>query len=1434
MSDTQPTIHVIDDLIAQRLPAWLLDHAQPQRLDGLRKALHRQEDCNARLSPILQGIPTLHTFGAGLLEEKLRQMGVSNPDVKHAVVCLSERVTLPTAAPALPLPGYVRRTKRSLLAAALHNYHRSETRPGFLRKGELIDRRGNRLPISFPAFAAVCREVDVGGKYQTLLEQHLEPDGKSGHATLRVHALVEQSFKTHFEVAMRMAAFKGDIDERTYLLMLPEVADKPVVPAVTGSVKPRQLYVLGRLVHGVLTLEIRAAINDSLESVILWVPNDPQAPVTCHADWGALNRYLGERFRNPSYRRFFARFITERERVNFYRVLEARVGEAQTAGVELDTRHASLTIAPFQHLRSQFLAKIIDDAKVLAVPTGVEDSEDREARLQGYLELGLDLLNVASFFVPLLGEMLLVANVLQIADEVYEGYQDWRIGDREGSMNHLFNVAENVVLGVMIAGGSKVAMRAVERVAFVDELVPVRNSASQVKLIAAELPGYQAEPRRGVGAQEWLWHVDEKSYRVVQGQHDEASRIHHPGRASAYQPLVEQNGSGGWRHELEAPQLWAGKANLVRRLSAHLAELPEATCEYLLQVTGLTEAQVRRLHVEHAGAPARLLDALELHQVHASHPDFSAARLAQHIARRQTRPNGIERLLQRNFQGLSARCTREVVQQATGAQLDLLSNEQRIPLAVAQRARWLQRESRLDRACAGLRLSGCVNVDTERLALGLLSRRLSLPDDWRIELRDGSSSGRILASIGEGDDVRFIVRRLDGYRYGDQKTSVTYLGALLAALDDTQKIELGDAAVSPVALGYFLAEAAFADRMQAAELCGMARHGAGLRPPSRLGDGRLGYPLSGRGESSRRAIGRGIQQVFPTLTDEELEAYLLDLAARQVGLWEHYSQLTEQLAHLRDSLRQWRRDASNPLEALRRRRVATALRRSWRRKITDLAGDYVLVIEGERVGSLPDLPDGVRYDHVRRLVLSNLGLTEISADFLRRFPNLVELDLSGNQLVAIPQGIDEMPRLRHLNLQDNRIVMDEAGELRLARISALQRLDLSHNPLGRAPVLTRLANLREVNLRSVGLEMFPERISFRAYVDLRDNNIRELRREIERLRLQVRQLSLHDNPLNESAEALLDEARGTSPGRWGSASASHQQVGDDLFETLAGSAVATERDAYMATWTALHQESQSSGLFRFLADFVRSTDYESHPGHFRGRIWRILQGCEQYEQLRERLFLEASGPRSCEDRLLLVLEQLELGVTVERAVEDARGNQIEARLLGLGRGLSRLDEVDRLASLHLRQMRNEQVPLVDDIEVRLFYRQRLARALGLPIEVDDMHYPGFANVNTSDLIRAQNQVLKNETAETLIASLAQRPFWERYVREFYAERFEEILQPLHARFEALQAQVDREEINEQEFIDRCRALRESYERSERALIERLAREAHDRWRGTPP
>ncbi|MFJ4068325.1 NEL-type E3 ubiquitin ligase domain-containing protein [Pseudomonas sp. NPDC089996] len=1429
MTDIHTTDDTIDELIASRLPRWLVDHHQQDRLHALRLALRRQEEQTRRLDLVFSHIPPLRAFAEQCLQTELERIGHGHIDVARSWVCITRRAILPSGSPVLYMPTHLRRSKQTLLSAALHNFKIGETRPSINRSGELVDRKGKRLLLSFTAFAAVCRRIDVGGRYQALLNAQLSPEDDAGQAHL--NALIDANLRTNMEVAVRIAAMKGEIDEHAYLSVLPMLATQAVVPSVRTRVIARQPYLLGRCMRGILTVELHPTPDQPLTSVMLWIPGDPSAAVTCHAGWDALYGFLGRRLLDPAYRRFFTRFVSERDRNDFHRLLAERVKEASAQGAELDGRHVAVDKPAFEHMRDLYLAKIFDDAKVLAVSTEDEDEQERYARLQGYIELGFNLASLAGLFVPVLGEVMMVTNGVQIASEVYEGYQDWRIGDREGAMNHLFDVAENLVVGALIAKGSQLAVQSLRRVAFVDELVPVRATGGKIRLQAADLHGYQAEPRDVGGAHEWLWHVEETRYRVVDAPEDGTSRVEHPRRPEAYRPRVQGNGSGGWRHELESPQHWNGAGNLVRRLGAQLADLPDATCEYLLQVIGSGEDQIRRLHVENVGAPARLLDALEMYQAHELYPDLDAAGLARHVASRQIRPNATERLLRRSFAGLSMRCTRELLSQCSGEQLDMLTEKLRIPLVVAERARWSSRQSRLDRACAGLRLDRWVNADTERLALGLLEREVAWPSTTRVELREGTAGGRLLASIGtqSSEDVRCIVRLEDGYRHVQQTTPGSYLRALLAALDDEQKDGLGDAALSPRALGERLAEVACQNRPQAARMCGMATQGVGLRPPLRLGDGRLGYPLSGRGPSGGRALARAIHQIFPTLDDYGLDAYLADLRSRGVGVWEHFTALQEQLADLRRTLRDWRSDSSNPLDSMRRRRVATALRRSWRRKLTDVNGDYILVIEGERIGRLPELPQAIRFDHVQRLVLRDLHLTEVTGAFLERFPNLVELDLSDNQLTTIPSGLAQMSRLRELNFQGNRIVMDDVAERRLIELRSLQWLDLGNNPLGRAPILTSLNYLRHVSLNATALQELPGRVSLRAHVDLRNNRIAQLRRDVQQLRLQVQRFSLHDNPLDEADEALLDEARGVASGARGSASARHYPVDDRLFEDWAGVPVGSDHQRRRAIWNSLRDEPQSTGLFRFLADFARTDDFSRHSGHYRGRIWRVLEACEQHEQVRQQLFLEASGPRTCEDRLLLILEQLEIGVQVERAVEDAAGSEVELRLLRLARSLFRLDEVDRLATLHIQQMHSRPSAQVDEVEVRLFYRLQLARALALPVEVDDMHYPTEANVTVSDLLQAQDQVLQAETAEALIASLAQRPFWARFARSYYNERFEEVLQPLHRRMEGLQAQADEGVIDDWAFVQRCEGITQDFNRTERGLIERLAQEAYERW-----
>lgn len=1420
----------IDTLIARRLPAWLVAHGNIDWLLALRRALHAQEEATHSLYRILQAIPALDEFAATRLNQVLNRADLTITDLRRSHVGIERTVTLPPMAPGWPIRRHMQRSSTPLLAAVLHNFHIVDTRPSPSRRGWLLDAKGEHVPVGYEVFAGRCREADVGGRYQAILRQCLAPDdapgAAPGSAKAAVHRCFEENARADLEVAVRCALLKGDLDENSYRLLLPCITALPTVPAVPGEVAPRQLYLLGKCVRGVVTLELRPAVGADLQGVCVWVPNDPQSPVRVYRSWEDVFRALARRLTTAPYRRFFSRFISERDRVGFQQLLEERIEASAAHQVpELDGRHLAIDTSLFSHLRGLQIDKLLDDAHVLAVPTADLDEQERDARLHAYRELGLNLLNLAGMFVPVLGEGLLAYTAVELAGEVYEGYQDWRIGDRQGAMDHVFGVAQTVIAGALIATGASVVRHYLQRVPFVDALQPMRDQAGKAGLVAANLPGYSIDWSPGDDLHEWVWHLDGAMYRVSEDPVHGSTRIRHASRGEAWQPRLESNGGDGWRHELERPGDWQGAGQLVRRLSSRLAGVPDAAADYLLQATGLSEARLRRLHLEQVDAPARLYDALDVYRAHERFPDLAGPALEQQLAD-SVAEHGSS-LLARAFPGLSRRQLVELMAQCSGVEREQLLERQRMPLALAERARWQLRERRLDRACAGLYLPRAVNADSERIAFGVLGERLAWPPTLRLELRERTARGALLASAGsEGaEQVQYIFRRGDGYRSPRSARSHSLQWALLTSLDEAQLAELGNGGLGEEAFGQWLLRSAASDREQAATWCGMQPVHSAFRPPRRFGDGRLGYPLSGRGSGERQAIRRGIQQIFPTLSDDEIQAYLLNVNDGDAGLWEHYTQLQEHLAQLRTCLRQWRQAASNPLQGVRRRRLETALRRCWRRKVVNVSGDYVLDLDGEHFGSLPQLPQGIRFDHVKRLYLRDSGLTAIDEDFLLRFGNLVELDLSRNRLTAIPAGLESLEQLRTLTLSRNHIVLDSGGEGRLVQVRNLQLLDLSHNPLGRAPVLTTLRYLREVRLRSTGLEHMPEAVSWRARVDLRDNRIRQLRQDLARLRLQLEDQALHDNPLDEADEALLEQARATQPGA--GRMRQHRPVDDALFERLAGTAEAQQRMRWRAIYDALGAERGAADLFRFLADFAGAEDFDLAPARYRARIWRILEFCEQHEAVRVRLFAEAGGPRTCEDRLLLTLEQLELGVMVERAVGGEPAG-LEGRLWRLGRSLWRLDEVDRLAVRHIERLRAQRTVGVDEVETRLYYRLKLSATLDLPIEHDEMHYPGFAHVTSSDLLRARDQILANETPEQVIGSLAQRPFWEVHAREHHPARFEHVLQPLNDRMESLEEQVSQGQIDDWTFALRCKALKYEYEQAERRLLLTLAQELHSR------
>lgn len=259
-------------------------------------------------------------------------------------------------------------------------------------------------------------------------------------------------------------------------------------------------------------------------------------------------------------------------------------------------------------------------------------------------------------------------------------------------------------------------------------------------------------------------------------------------------------------------------------------------------------------------------------------------------------------------------------------------------------------------------------------------------------------------------------------------------------------------------------------------------------------------------------------------------------------------------------------------------------------------------------------------------------------------------------------------------------------------------------------------------------------------------------------------------------------------------------------------------------WQKLREQPGSEDFFRFLRDFSRSSDFRSHPAYYRHNVWKIIEACEQNSELREQLFVLAGGRHSCEDRLLLVLSQMQTRVFIHLQTAGLTRAQSQAPLMALGRALFRLDEVDRIAARRLQSMRFMGGQGVDDIEVYLAYRVRLAETLGLPGQPDSMHFETFSGLSASDLNNARIEVLRAETRERLAQALADRDFWQAYLHRCHPDRFEALAEPFHERL-AVYAQ-EAASTGEQLYLERSNALMHELLAAERALVLELTQAAY--------
>lgn len=854
------------------------------------------------------------------------------------------------------------------------------------------------------------------------------------------------------------------------------------------------------------------------------------------------------------------------------------------------------------------------------------------------------------------------------------------------------------------------------------------------------------------------------------------------------------------------------------------------------------DAEIQAWCVARAGMtdldPAALKAALMQQQPQLEGP------LLQHLTRVRLPDDPVARLVKRDFPHLPDAYVAEVVAEVDNAQAKL-SRLGRLSVKMATKARFLSQVARLDRAVQGVFLSSAYTDEAGELVINLLSRLPNWPSQLGVELRDGSPYGRLLTRLSamstEDETVSLVhvhgrFRLFDGQGYehsAEVAEPGTIFQALAALLTPEQLGRMGLPAEQPAALLRAKLQALVPDtRTARLYLLGWREQAPWFNPGQRLTNGRVGYLLSGRGgagTSLQQLLRARLGVLYRGLGDVELEQEAVRLQGFGDQAFQHLLDLEDSYNRLDRALNQWYGSELDEARQTCRKVVADSIRRAWRfqgEQVYDSEGNSIgqrLRLEGPSITTLPSLPLSVDFPRLVSLVINDTALTVVPVDFLHGLTALTEVNLVGNQLSAVPIGFAYLIELRTLRLARNNIHLNFGSISAINRLPRLEAVDLSYNPLGQYPVpYNQLSHLRELDLQQCRLGVWPsglELCSSLEKVNLCGNHLKVIPEVVLRMPQYFRHifvvmrnpLSTYDVQRLYAFDVILEEGVMPSPSLKGLQRARSLWVGGSEASTL---------EARGRQWDELASMPDSVGLFALVEQLERTTDYVNASEYLRGNLWTLLDALCSNTALRLEVFAELRPPFGSINRVVRRFSDLLKRAAIAQAENNTspdRGNQ----LLNLGRGLFRLEQVERRATAETaRRAAQGQVVNDDTIDtINLYYRVKLHEVLQLPFQPQTLDASETAEVSDAAIAQALRRVKDAETLLNLSHSLAQREFWQRYLRQRSSGYFTNLERVYRDRVQLIEQQ--RAELAPAEVTQRLDDLVIERDQDERALLVRL-------------
>ncbi|MFJ4457398.1 NEL-type E3 ubiquitin ligase domain-containing protein [Pseudomonas sp. NPDC089392] len=1467
-----------DDFIVEQLPGWL-KNASPEQLKSLRACMTAHLQSQKRMAAASRQLLALDRFAAQRLEQAMKEQIALEIDLSRALWHEERRRLSVVQGQVSEFESWF--STVPALQKLMQNFKEGES---FFDGTALTD--ATTLPGEpqrvitqrIDDIVRLCRRTDVGRAYQDHLRQILSPDFRRLLATdkrlqlavaVEIAAMKRQLAHNDLQILRRVAqAKRPDLPMHQELFM---GALELLGHRVDGAIAFEQVGTPSGSSGLVYTPK-------RLLRVMLYLPDDSRQPLRSFSDWPSANRALAVAMADTRFRQAIGRRIALGGQADYQVTLGKRLQDSKP---DLEPARVAESAELFEGLAAGHVQRIKADAAFIAVPTAQADAKAAAQRMRMLESAGLVLLNLAGLFVPAVGALLLADLARQVLGQVFEGASDWAQGHQHEALEHMLQVASTVVTGAAIAGGTLML-----RSAFVEQLEPIVTEAGEQRLWHGDLQPYEqhgASPAltgldNGLlsdGQAHW-WRCDGVLYRV---QRDAAGtwRLLHRDGPGAFGPTLENNGERAWRLTFGRPLEWQGADLLLKRLWPDAAGLEQERILQILTVADIDEAQLRGLLVEGRPLPVRLRDTLErfaadarvrgfFAQIGVTDADSEALQwcidtlglqgetlseqvrsiqasaqwlrgpMLEHFAQAYLPADALLGVLKGSFTGLPDAYALDLLKNASVDIRQRMATGMRVPLGLAEQAREMLQQARLTRVRESLFLPDSYHADAVDLAFSLLRRRGLAPGRANLVLREHSSTGAVLVRLfpeqGGAEQVTVMVWNQGGFQLFDDmgrsreielaqpQGLFQVLEACLPSAFLQQQGWVGEGAAERMrsAMQGWLPRG----RLQLIHLLGWREARPVASVLQRLPDGRIGYPLSGRGASAGghgQILRRRIRSLYPSFDGEAVERFLHVLVEHSNSAYASLLRQEQEYRRLDESLGRWTHAVAGEGRG-HRRGVADAFRRAWRLEGEEVVysngepGGLRLSIVGIPAGGLPDIPLGTDFNHVTDLAIVGLRLEALPGNFLRSFPELRRLDVSNNTLRALPDGIQWLPRLHHLRLARNRIRMTAASVQALAGLTHLHLLDLSNNPLGSISLyFNQLSRMRELYLYRSGLQVVPaglEWCGLLEYADLRNNQIASLPQALLDAPLALRQvLQMEGNALSVADRERLYAAP-PAHAHLQEDDASIQQARGAWLGTLAAAeqALAGER------WDALRREPGHVQFFLLLAELTGGADFRLVREDLARRVWAMIDAANDSAQIREELFERATDPRTCVDSVAHCFSQLEVRMRVLQVTfgGDPLATR-DARLL-LAQRLFRLDQVERLASADYLA-RADEGRAVDEVEVSLAYRTGLASRLDLLGQPRTMQFRQIAGVTEAQLERAYRAVLTAEASGERTRYISQRDFWTPYLRARFAQEFAQVSETFNRQMDMLDE--EKETLGSGLYVQRCEQLRRDTELAFEAL-----------------